>query len=432
MRDAQELEVATDSAAAVTALDHFREQMLSLGPSPERVLDAASDHPDCALLQTYAAVFHLYGMTEAGNATARDFLDGARAAPRDAREDHWAAVVEAWIDGNYEAAMDRCEAITERWPRDLLAAKVAEFHYYATGQHWQAARFLAHMERIHDANQDSSHFLAMHAFALELSDRFADAEAMATRAIEHERITPWAHHCLGHVYTRQGRFEEGERVLRDLAPAWDKSGQPIRGHNGWHLALFPLARLDLDEALRIYRSHVSGFLPDSLGEQVDAISLLWRIELAGRALGDEWNDLADHVEPHADECFIPFVAAHEVWALTRAGREAAAERKRNACLAATKRDGERGRVWRAVGRPLVEGCAALARGDAKRAVDELGPILAEVGCVGGSDAQDDVFRQAHLVALLRAGEGRAARAQLDTALQDRRPSPLEAAWAAQL
>lgn len=432
MQDARGLEVTGGSVEAVEALDGFRDQMLALGPDPLRVLSDAESHPDCGLLQAHAAVLHLYGMTEEGDATAAGFLARAReaGAPTD-RERLWHEGVDAWIRRDYEAAIARFETITELHPRDLLAAKVAEFHYYATGQHWQARRFLAHMERIASENQDSSHFLAMHAFAHELSGHYAEARALGERAIEMDPITPWADHALAHAYVRQGRFEEGEAVLRRLAPSWTESGQPIHGHNAWHLALFALSRLDYDETLRIFRDHVSGFLPESVGEQVDAISLLWRIELAGHELPSEkWAPIAEHLEPRADEAFIPFVSAHDAYALTRAGHGAAARRKVEAARrAADESLGERRRVWRDVGLPLVDACAALASGDSLRCATLLEPIIADVGCVGGSDAQDDLFRQTHLVSLLRAGKRHAARKLLEHQLGDRTPSALEDAWA---
>lgn len=432
MRDARGLEISGASAEAVGALDHFRDQMLSLGPDPIRVLSDVEAHPECGLLQAYGAVFHLYSLTAEGDAAAAALLNRARAAgtPNE-REARWFVGIEAWLRHDYESAMGVMETITEHDPRDLLAAKVAEFHYFATGQHWQGRRFLTHMERIADANRDSSHFLAMHAFAHELSGHFDTARALAERAIELERITPWAHHALAHADVRQGRFDEGERVLRDLAPTWAQSGQPIRGHNAWHLALFTLAHLDHDETLRIFREQVSGLLPESVGEQVDAVSLLWRIELSGREVAaQEWSRIADHLEGRADEAFIPFVSAHEVYALTRAGRASAAERKVAAARrAADESTAERRRVWRDVGLALVDACAALAAGDAARCATLLDPVISRVGCVGGSDAQDDLFRQSHLVSLIRARRHDDARRTLDGQLRGREPSPLEESWA---
>ncbi|MDG2304782.1 MAG: hypothetical protein P8R42_09020 [Candidatus Binatia bacterium] len=433
MQDARGVDVSSDSEAAIAALDHFSEQMLSLGPTPMRVLSDADENPGCGLLQAQAAVFHLYGMTEADNAAAATFLARARATGRPGpREDLWYAGVDAWLRGDYEAAMDGFEEITGRWPRDLLAAKVAEFHYYATGQHWQARRFLAHMERIAPVNQDSSHFLSMHAFALELSGRFDEARALAERAIDMVRASPWAHHCLAHVFIRRGEIEHGEAVMRDLEPTWDESGQPIHGHNAWHLALFSLARLDFEETLRIHRKSVSGALPGSVGEQVDAISLLWRIEMAGRELDDEWASLADYLEPRAEECFIPFVTAHNVYALARAGRTEAVECQ----IAASRRardatSGERRRVWDDAGLALVDACAAFAQGDSVRSATLLEPVVEGIGCVGGSDAQDDLFRQTFLSSLIRAGRRESANAVLARILDGRPPSPLESTWGAQ-
>ncbi|MFP8874155.1 MAG: hypothetical protein VCB42_06420, partial [Myxococcota bacterium] len=170
-----------------------------------------------------------------------------------------------------------------------------------------------------------------------------------------------------------------------------------------------------------------------VGIQVDAIALLWRMELAGEEVTDAWESVADVCEARAGDFTIPFIAAHYAYAFSRAGRdESLAKTRETAKRLATETRGARQLVWREVGIPLLEGCMAFASGDVKRAAAELGPLLNDVGRGGGSDAQVDLFRQTHLLASGRAGERSRAREVWNARVADRKPTLLEELWLAEL
>ena len=57
----------------------------------------------------------------------------------------------------------------------------------------------------------------------------------------------------------------------------------------------------------------------------------------------------------------------------------------------------------------MEACVAFGFGDAQAGCERLAPVIDEVGRVGGSDAQDAVFRYALVNGLAAAGR-REARA----------------------
>jgi hypothetical protein len=50
------------------------------------------------------------------------------------------------------------------------------------------------------------------------------------------------------------------------------------------LAILYLEKLDVAAAMGIFRDHIWGITPDFVAEQLDAISLLWRLEMAGTAV----------------------------------------------------------------------------------------------------------------------------------------------------
>jgi len=107
----------------------------------------------------------------------------------------------------------------------------------------------------------------------------------------------------------------------------------------------------------------------------------------------------------AQEQIFPFLNAHYAYALCRAGKDDDVRRLRQCVGAfAARQIGDRAKAWQGTGVPLVDASIAMARGDADAACALLDPVVGEIGRVGGSDAQDDLFRYAHLVALIDARE----------------------------
>ena len=163
-------------------------------------------------------------------------------------------------------------------------------------------RFRAHVRRLEGAHAGDPDFLAMAAFASELCDDFVAAEAVAERALGIEPRNPWAQHALTHVLIRQGRVRDGLARLEAFLPLLD------------------LEELDVAAAMRVFWTHIWGITPDFVVEQLDAIALLWRIEMAAGPMDAEWPAIAEHIAPRAIETFVPFMNAHYVYALARAGR----------------------------------------------------------------------------------------------------------------
>jgi hypothetical protein len=404
MKDARGLEVTADHASVVGAADDFAARLLRLDQGVEAILEAVKRWPQTPMLQLDAAAFWLYGQTDDTRTTAAGHLAACAALAMNPRERALQRALTLWHANDNLLAVEALEAITTEWPGDLLSAKFAEFLYYVLGQQHMGPRFRAHMTRLAPEHAEDPDFLAMDAFAHELCDDFTAAEARAEHALAVAPCNPWAQHALSHVLIRQGRIAEGRARMQAFMPLLKTCGRAIYSHDAWHLGLLHLEELDVAATMRVFHEHIWGITPDLVVEQLDAISLLWRIEMAGTAMDAEWPAIAERVAPRAVETVMPFMNAHYAYALARAGRKDALD----AALARVRArseasDEEAKRVWAPVGRAMVEAAAAFGSGDRARAAALLDPVMAGMTSIGGSDAQDDLFRQTYLRALQAAG-----------------------------
>ncbi len=426
--DSRGLAVTTRSDDAVRALDYFAEQLLGMGGDLDPILEAAAVYPDCALIQACAASTYIYTQLRSETAKAAPLLDRARqhSGSLTERERLFVDAVAAGCEGDFERALSVYEQIARRWPRDVVAAKIAEFHFFQTGE---APRQLAFMQSIAEPNSDHSHLQSMYAFALELCGLREQSEAVARAALRLNPLTMWAQHCLAHVFAGQSRIAQGIAALEGYAESWRSFGRFIQTHNWFHLATLYLANLEFAKVRDAYRAQIHGFFPDSVAEQTDAILLLWYLELAGVEIRDEWREIAPHARPIAHEQLFPFLNALSLYALSRAGESAEVEKALVEMERfADRQTGTGAHVWRAVGMPLVRGCVAFARGAYGQAAALIGPIVDDVPCAGGSDEQRAAFIQSNLVALIRSGDKRAAAQALQAYIGSRGVTPLEQRW----
>ena len=404
MDDSRGLPVTGADAQSIAAIDSFREGLLAMEGGLDGVVDAAKRAPECALLQMYAALFFIYASTREGNRTAEKWLRRAEAALGDAsfRERQFFSALQLWIMDDLEGAMETLEQLTSDFPRDLVSAKACEFVYFLTGQNHAGPRYRAQMEKLAPHNSDHPEWLGMYAFSLELDGRYEEARRQADRALALRPESAWAQHALAHAALVTDDLARGRAEQEGFLPTWTHPLFSIHGHNAWHLALFRLLDGDGEGALQLFKDLIWGQTPDSCSEQVDAISLLWRMEMAGFEVEEEiWSEVAEACASLAAEGMNPFVSAHHAHALARVGRDEDVVCLRNAVARAAKEQPKSRRaVWVEAGIPVVDAAIAWARRETRAVVESLEPAIREIPRVGGSDAQDDLFR----ITLLRALE----------------------------
>ncbi len=231
---------------------------------------------------------------------------------------------------------------------------------------------------------------------------------------------PWAHHALAHVMLTQGRLQEGLQFMQHSSRTWTELNSFMVTHNWWHLALFAIDLDDPDLALQTYDQQVWGVVKSYSQDQVGAVSLLARLELAGIDVGDRWQDVADHIALRLEDQVLPFLDLQYLYGLARAGRLQADTLLHNILQRGERSGptthGDADTIWQQVAVPAAQGLMAYAQGRYQQALEGLGQAQPKLAQIGGSHAQRDLFDQIHLDALMRAGHWGAAQQQLQQQL----------------
>lgn len=404
-RDGQGLEVSNADAGAIGALDFLRDEWLAFGNRLGDFVATAEKEERCALLPLMAASLTLSMNSTEGQAMAERHLARARALSKDGadandRERAWLDAVSAWAAGDAEGSLAALDKIADAWPRDLLAVKLGQLHAFNRGD---AATLLRFGERAAAANADNRFVHAMHAFGLEECNRLDEAEALARKALAIDRRDPWAHHAVAHCLEARGRLLDGVAFLQSVSDTWESCNSFMYTHNWWHLALFLIDLDRVDEALALHDERVWGVWKEFSEDQINAISLLARLELHGVDVGARWADLAIYLKPRLHEHFSAFLDLQYLYGLARAGEQSAVTEM----LASLEDRAERARpfereAWADCAVPMAHGLAAHAKGDFASAARLMGQAMPHLQAIGGSIAQRGLFGTIHLDAMIRS------------------------------
>jgi hypothetical protein len=386
--------------ASLRSVDDFVEGFIACEARAADVLAAAQD--PSPIVQAYCATLHLFAESRDAVANARPFLQRARAGAARAtkREQRYIAAIEAWADGDIARAIALHHEQAREHPRDLAALKLGQYHCFNTGDCPGMLR-LALAALPAAAEVPCLH--GMLAFGYEQCHLLREAEASARRAIAMKRKEPWAHHALGHVMLTEGRLAEGLAFMQGVSDTWVGLNSFMVTHNWWHVALFLIDLGRADEALAVYDERAWGVAKDYSQDQIGAVSLLARLELAGIDVGTRWQDVADYLAQRLDDHVLPFLDLQYLYGLARAGRPEADVLLRHIETFAPRAPLSTRPAWQRVCLPAADGLLAHARGDFAGAAEGLGLALPRLVEIGGSHAQRDLFEQVYLDALIRVG-----------------------------
>jgi tetratricopeptide (TPR) repeat protein len=398
--------------STLRGIDDFIAGLLGYETRAERILAAADAEPESCIANAYAGLLWMLLEAPAGALRAAKYLGAAEAAAPAAtrREQLNTAVLRAWIDGDAALALRLCDRISDEFPRDLVIVKTHQYFEFNRGN---APEMLRVALKAAAANADVPYVHGMAAFAYEQCHLLNEAEAEARTALEMLRKEPWAQHALAHVHLTRGQIDEGARFLEQAADTWTDLNSFMITHIWWHLALFYLSQGRAQKVLQLYDHHCWGVAKGYSQDQIGAVSLLARLEIAGTDVGPRWQELGRHLAARARDTTLPFLTLQYLYGLARAQRPEA-----EMLLDAVRRHAESAppftrEVWREVVLPGCEGLYAYARGDFGAAWHHLAASVPRMMQAGGSHAQRDLFAQILLDTAVKSGRAAIAQQMLE-------------------
>jgi len=394
--------VTGDNDGTLRAINDFIEGFLAYETRAEGVLEAASADPESAIANAYAGfLWMLLEAPEAAERASRFVAAAERAAVKATRREQLnVAMLRAWVADDLPLTLSLCDEVSTEFPRDLAMVKLHQYFEFNRGN---SPAMLRVALKVRSAAADIPYVHGMAAFAYEQCHLLEEAEAAARTALAMRQKEPWAQHALAHVLLTRGRVDEGAAFLEAASSTWTGLNSFMLSHIWWHLALFYLSQGRDHATLQIYDRHCWGVAKEYSQDQINAISLLARCEIAGVDVGDRWQDVADHLEARAQDTVQPFLTMQYLYGLARARRPQAAVlldavRRHSGQAAAFIRP-----AWQEVALPACEGLFAYANGEHDIAWRKLEAVIPRMTEIGGSHAQRDLFEQILLDAALKSG-----------------------------
>lgn len=404
-RDAQGNALSGASPAAAERFDAaLRGFTLGHGDALADLDAAIAEQPGFAMARLCKAWFFALSNDPRGMALAASFTEQARGLAMNPREAAHLAALDLMVGRRPDAAQLVLDRLLLTHPRDLLAHGVAflidQFGGRSAPMRQRLTRALPHWSTDtpgHAALQ------AWMAFALEEGGHYAQAEDMARGVTEREPLGFWGHHTVAHVMEMMGRPEDGLGWMLAREPLWSTEAHVTRVHIWWHRALFHVELGQFDAAMALYDGKVLESVRPLAVSLTNPSALLWRLDLAGHAVGDRWAAEAEAWAGHADGRTSVFADVHALLAEIGAGRDGDAERRLGWMRDAAQADDEVGACYRDVGVGIGAGLLAFRRGAYAPAAEGLFAVRQSVSRIGGSHAQRDVLEWTLTEAAIRAG-----------------------------
>lgn len=272
---------------------------------------------------------------------------------------------------------------------DFAAVRFAHDVYLHVGDNERRLHSSEHaLARWSRTDPGYSFLLGQHSFSLGEMNRLEEAEHIGQRALEIDPDDAWARHALAHVYETTGNTEAAIGLLRGSIDRW--SSQALLAHHiWWHLAVRLLAADDIAGALEVHDL----CLPDSTTafRLCDQASLLWRIELRGRSVGDRWDTLADRWDAVPQRHTCGFLDLHAALTFSRRPHHPGANRWFEGLAHRADNGSENDEIYREVVQPLVEAVRAYGSGRPDRTLALLDRLGDETRRIGGSNAQRNLI-----------------------------------------
>lgn len=306
--------------------------------------------------------------------------------------------------GDAEAVLSALAAHLDAWPRDALVLATTAFTnglIGSSGRAGQKRMLLELLDGLAPSYGDDWWFTAHHGMAFSENGHRDAARPKIDRSLAQNPTNPWAAHARAHLCYEEGDANAARAFLASWLTTYPRGGL-LYSHLSWHLALGDLEAGDAAAASRLFREAFSLDVHSGppRARVNDAVSFLWRWELAGHPRDAEaWRILHDFANSAVARAGVAFSDIHIALAQVVAGNDAALE-------ARAREIDELARQGRYPSGPCVPAVsrafAAFERRDFAAAIDALEPISGELERIGGSRAQLDLVEFTLVKAYLSA------------------------------
>uniref|UniRef100_A0A7S1BDH7 Tetratricopeptide repeat protein 38 n=1 Tax=Corethron hystrix TaxID=216773 RepID=A0A7S1BDH7_9STRA len=308
---------------------------------------------------------------------------------------------------------------------DVFAARMLSTAAFFTGesQNGRIAQATETMLRAWDnvptlrVSEYRPYLLSMCAFGLVEQTHYEEAEKKVLQALVLYPSDIWAIHTWCHIMLEQGgRVQEALHMLSRTENKW-KMHEGLLCHMYWHWALFHIEARMYENALKIFDKKILPAVEKSDGyllDLVDAVSLLWRLELLNQPVDTHrWTSISmiKDRQAHPLSSFLQysFCGAHVLVLLCHTDPRGAMEfmqcsDSHNSVVpsCATTDALLLQHQPKCVGLVL---CQALynyfCEGKFEDALAKLLSLRHCMSCIGGSRAQQDVFHQTLISSAIR-------------------------------
>ena len=405
MNDFSGYETSGADAASLALLERAcHELRCYIGDPVATVGRALEATPELVMGHVFKAYLHLLGTEPAGLAVARDAHAAGAALPATDRERRHLKVIGELLEGRWRSAGRLLEDLSIDYPLDALALQAGHQIDFFTGSSRMLRDRIARALPAWSRSIPGYHaVLGMHAFGLEETGDYANAESRGRASVELEPRDGWGQHAVAHVMEMQRRQRDGIEWMQGARDVWSHESF-FAVHNWWHLALFHLALEEVDAVLALFDGPIYGQRSSVVLDMIDASALLWRLQLHGVDVGDRWGCLADNWEPIAAAGNYAFNDMHAMMAFVGAGRQHAAQAVLQAQCVAMMSQGDNASFTNEVGHAATCAMFAFGAGDYAQTVHLLRSIRNHAHRFGGSHAQRDVIDLTLIEAARRCGQ----------------------------
>ena len=308
------------------------------------------------------------------------------------REKKHVAALSAWAAGHITEAINIWEQILTKYPLDSLALRLVHFAHFYSGNGVSMRNSTSSILQFWpEEHPDYSFILGMHAFGLEETGEYLEAEKFGRKAVELNLRDIWSAHSVAHVMEMTGRYKEGVKWVKDLKENWS-SVNNFKFHLYWHQALYYLECGQFSKALDLYDEQIGiDINADFYLDMCNAASLLWRLELLGVPVGSRWKKLEEVALKHTRDMELIFISLHYLMVLIANKNFFEAENMIDHLTYWSSLDTTQSKVVAEVGLEIAKSLYLVEKKEFLIAAQKIGLVRNKMWQLGGSIAQRDLF-----------------------------------------